>query len=375
MELNSIIFLVFVLSAMAGVLTIPRIVLISKKKRLFDKLCARKSHTGAIPRLGGISFLPAFLFAFTIGVGVRYMYGMHIATPSELVIPREFMFLTAGATLLFCIGLADDVAGVGYKAKFVAQVLAAGLLLCSGVWISNLDGLFGIHEIPASVGMTLTVLVVVLLVNAYNLIDGIDGLCSGLSLLALATFAIWFGMHQIPIYAMMAMAMAGVVAVFFFYNVKGKRLKVFMGDTGSLLLGFLIAFLGLKFYDLNVNGEYYRIDAAPAVFLGIVFIPAFDTVRVFCTRMMAGLSPFYPDRRHIHHKLLRLGVTHLQGTLVLFVLQAACILLNFLLRNININILLVIDIVLGLLVNSVLTQMGNRYEQRHPEMKKNKSKK
>ena len=185
-------------------------------------------------------------------------------------------------------------------------------------------------------GALLTVLVVVLLTNAYNLIDGIDGLCSGLSILALFTFGVWFLTHHIYVYAMMSMAMGGVVTIFFFYNVMGHRMKIFMGDTGSLLLGFVIAFLGLKFYDLNINGEFYRIDAAPAVFLGIVFIPAFDTVRVFCVRMAAGLSPFYPDRRHIHHKLLRIGLTHLQGTLVIVVLQACFILLNFLLRNFNI---------------------------------------
>ena len=153
-----------------------------------------------------------------------------------------------------------------------------------------------------------------------------------------------------------------MVTIFFFYNVMGHRMKIFMGDTGSLLLGFVIAFLGLKFYDLNINGEFYRIDAAPAVFLGIVFIPAFDTVRVFCVRMAAGLSPLYPDRRHIHHKLLRIGLTHLQGTLVIVVLQACFILLNFLLRNVNINLLFGINLVLGVLLIQGLNALGGRID-------------
>ena len=326
MELTLLVIATFLLSAAAGWLIIPRIVMISKKKKLFDELSARKSHTGAVPRLGGVSFLPAFLFSFSLAVGLRYMLGLDVAAPHEMAIPREFMFLVSGATVLFCVGLADDLAGVGYRIKFLAQLLSAALLLCSGVWIDNLDGLFGLHHVPTAVGALLTVLVVVLLTNAYNLIDGIDGLCSGLSILALFTFGVWFLTHHIYVYAMMSMAMGGVVTIFFFYNVMGHRMKIFMGDTGSLLLGFVIAFLGLKFYDLNINGEFYRIDAAPAVFLGIVFIPAFDTVRVFCVRMAAGLSSFYPDRRHIHHKLLRIGLTHLQGTLVIVVLQACFIL-------------------------------------------------
>lgn len=294
MELTLLVIATFLLSAAAGWLTIPRIVMISKKKKLFDELSARKSHTGAVPRLGGVSFLPAFLFSFSLAVGLRYMLGLDVAAPHEMAIPREFMFLVSGATVLFCVGLADDLAGVGYRIKFLAQLLSAALLLCSGVWIDNLDGLFGLHHVPTAVGALLTVLVVVLLTNAYNLIDGIDGLCSGLSILALFTFGVWFLTHHIYVYAMMSMAMGGVVTIFFFYNVMGHRMKIFMGDTGSLLLGFVIAFLGLKFYDLNINGEFYRIDAAPAVFLGIVFIPAFDTVRVFCVRMAAAFRPFIP---------------------------------------------------------------------------------
>ena len=245
MELTLLVIATFLLSAAAGWLTIPRIVMISKKKKLFDELSARKSHTGAVPRLGGVSFLPAFLFSFSLAVGLRYMLGLDVAAPHEMAIPLEFMFLVSGATVLFCVGLADDLAGVGYRIKFLAQLLSAALLLCSGVWIDNLDGLFGLHHVPTAVGALLTVLVVVLLTNAYNLIDGIDGLCSGLSILALFTFGVWFLTHHIYVYAMMSMAMAGVVTIFFFYNVMGHRMKIFMGDTGSLSIGGIIAVFAL----------------------------------------------------------------------------------------------------------------------------------
>lgn len=361
MEILFFIIAAFLLSVGTGWVIIPRIVMISKKKRLFDELSARKSHTGMVPRLGGASFFPTFLFAFTLTMGMRYIFGYDVADDYFMDSLRELMFLLAGSTVLFCVGMADDLTGVGYKGKFLAQTLSAVLICCSGVEITSLDGLFGIYEIPYWVGIILTVLIIVLLANAYNLIDGIDGLCSGLSLLALLTFGFWFIVHGIYVYAMMAMAMAGVVLVFFFYNVLGKRLKVFMGDTGSLLLGYLIAFLGLKFYSLNVSGEFFRINAAPAVFLGVVSIPVFDVVRVFCARMVAGLSPFYPDRRHIHHKLLRIGLTHLQSAMVIVLLQVGFILLNFLLRNVSINLLLAINVALGFAVNYLLNVLGGRY--------------
>ncbi len=361
MEILFFIIAAFLLSVGTGWVIIPRIVMISKKKRLFDELSARKSHTGMVPRLGGASFFPTFLFAFTLTMGMRYIFGYDVADDYFMDSLCELMFLLAGSTVLFCVGMADDLTGVGYKGKFLAQTLSAVLICCSGVEITSLDGLFGIYEIPYWVGIILTVLIIVLLANAYNLIDGIDGLCSGLSLLALLTFGFWFIVHGIYVYAMMAMAMAGVVLVFFFYNVLGKRLKVFMGDTGSLLLGYLIAFLGLKFYSLNVSGEFFRINAAPAVFLGVVSIPVFDVVRVFCARMSAGLSPFYPDRRHIHHKLLRIGLTHLQSAMVIVLLQVGFILLNFLLRNVSINLLLAINVALGFAVNYLLNVLGGRY--------------
>ena len=361
MEILFFIIAAFLLSVGTGWVIIPRIVMISKKKRLFDELSARKSHTGMVPRLGGASFFPTLLFAFTLTMGMRYIFGYNVADDYFMDSLRELMFLLAGSTVLFCVGMADDLTGVGYKGKFLAQTLSAVLICCSGVEITSLDGLFGIYEIPYWVGIILTVLIIILLANAYNLIDGIDGLCSGLSLLALLTFGFWFIVHGIYVYAMMAMAMAGVVLVFFFYNVLGKRLKVFMGDTGSLLLGYLIAFLGLKFYSLNVSGEFFRINAAPAVFLGVVSIPVFDVVRVFCARMVAGLSPFYPDRRHIHHKLLRIGLTHLQSAMVIVLLQVGFILLNFLLRNVSINLLLAINVALGFAVNYLLNVLGGRY--------------
>lgn len=252
MELKIFVILTFVISALSGWLTIPKIILISKKKKLFDELSARKSHHGNVPRLGGVSFFPSFLFSVTLLLGMCYYQGLTVAaSPVEAAAFKELFFVIAGGTLLFFVGLADDLSGLSYKPKFVAQILVGVLLIYGGVGIENLGGLFGLYHIPSSVGWVLTVLVTVLLVNAYNLIDGIDGLCSGLALLALGAFGGWFCWNHLYVYGMMAMGIAGVVSVFFFYNVLGRRMKIFMGDTGSLTLGFLIAFFGLKFYNLK----------------------------------------------------------------------------------------------------------------------------
>ncbi|MDD3108570.1 MAG: MraY family glycosyltransferase [Alistipes sp.] len=363
MVLNLFVFITLLVSAALGLIMIPRIILISQKKRLFDELTDRKVHHGNIPRLGGVSFFPSFLFSVTFMMGLRYYYGFNIAsTPLEYNAFREMMLLFTGATLVFLTGLADDLTGLSYKNKFVVQIFVAVLLVFCGLRIENLGGLFGLHHIPTWTGSLLTVLIVVLLMNAYNLIDGIDGLCSGLALLALGTLGVWFLWNNLYVYAIMAMGIIGVVAVFFFFNIsKRQRMKIFMGDTGSLTLGFLIAFLGLKFYNININTDMFRVQAVPAVLMGIVFIPVFDTIRVFCSRISEGLSPFHPDKRHIHHKLLRTGLNHFHSTIIILLLQAGFIIINILLSALNINVVFLINFLLGFVMTWIINGLAKKH--------------
>lgn len=360
MDLLLFIFATFLLSAFLGWMTIPHIVLVSKKKRLFDEISDRKSHTGSVPRLGGTAFFPAFLISLYLMVGLRYFYGYEVNPYIEISVFTELAFFIAGATVLFFVGLVDDLTGLSYKTKMVAQIIAAVLLIYAGVGITDFGGILGIHEVHPAIGVVVTILLAVLIINAYNLIDGVDGLCSSLSLVALFTFGGWFIYEGLYFYAIMAMAMAGVVMTFFFYNILGRRLKIFMGDTGSLALGYVIAFLGLKFYNLNMSVELHSIGSPAAIFLGIVFVPVFDAVRVFCVRMSKGLSPFHPDKRHIHHKLLRLKLTHLQCTFSIVLLQIFFILLNFMLRHWNINLLLLLNISLSIIINLILNAAGKK---------------
>ncbi len=375
------IFLTFVISAVIGWIAIPNIIVISKRKRLFDAPNERKVHTQAIPRLGGISFLPGMMFSFCVALGVRYLTGNPLDVAFEESFFIDFLFFTAGLILLFFIGMADDLVGISYKNKFIVQILAALLLTAGDGTIHNLHGLFGVWEIPNVLGVFITVLVTVGLVNAYNLIDGVDGLCSGLGAIALTILSGWFFYNNISVYAMLGAGMLGTLVVFFLYNVRGLRLKIFMGDGGSLMLGYTIAFLGLKFYNFNFNPDFFNTPNVPVLALSVVFIPVFDTVRVFTERILRGKSPFYPDKTHVHHLFLKIGYTHLQSTGLILIVAMLFVIFNFLFQDMNINILFFADIILGLVfLNWLPKQVIRRKEslvqgsgKRHGEQKSYKN--
>lgn len=226
-----------------------------------------------------------------------------------------------------------------------------------------MQGLLLLHQIPTWIAYTVSVLFIIFIVNAYNLIDGVDGLCSGLSSITLLSLGAWFIYIDLYVYAMIAFGMLGVVLAFFKYNITGNRLKIFMGDTGSLTLGFLIIFLSLKFLQqssMDVDSSYYHIKNPIAIMVGLLFIPTFDTLRVFTSRISRGKSPFHPDKTHIHHKLLSMRMSHIQSTITLLCAQIVFILLNILLSEVlmlNINIVLLIDLILAVAINSGI----NRY--------------
>lgn len=356
---------IFALSAFAGYLYIPQIVLIAKKRKLFDEIDSRKSHIGLVPRIGGISFFPIFLFSISIFCSLRYAFNYPIQGVSEVQALIDLLSLISGLTLLYLVGLADDLSGVKYKIKFCIQIFASLAIVISGFWINNFQGLFGIYNIPWFIGVPVTILVAVFVINAYNLIDGIDGLCSGLSILALSTLAVWFCVNGLLLYAMMSCAMLGILCVFFFFNTKGSENKVFMGDTGSLALGFVIVFLGLKFYWLSANSDIisgidiFSFNNPLAAILGITFVPLFDTVRVFSVRIYRGYPPFHPDKRHIHHKFLKLGFKHTKCTFCIIAIQCFFIVMNTILQPLNVNLIVAIDILVAIAGTMLLNYIIN----------------
>ena len=343
------IILAFFISIFTAQLIIPRILLISFRKKLFDVPDARKVHKYAVPRLGGVSFFPTVLFACCLILAFRTLTGYNVSSLQATYVLPEFLFLVCGMTLLYLIGIADDLVGIRYRQKFVIQILSACLFPLAGLWINDLYGLFGIHALPAWIGMPFTVLTVVFITNAINLIDGIDGLASGLSSVSLLVFGSLFIEKGLWLYSMLAFSMFGVLIPFFYYNVFGKskgRQRILMGDTGSLTLGLSMAFLAISYAMNNPLIKPFS-EGAIVVSFATLIVPLFDVVRVVRIRYFQHKPLFMPDQNHIHHKFLRVGMSHYVAMILILALALFFSFFNIVaVEYISNNIVIFIDIVL-----------------------------
>lgn len=349
---------VFAISCIFTGLLIPQILLIAFRKKLFDVPDERKIHHMPVPRLGGIAFVPVLIFSFMFVLGIDLLSGQ---VDVNRIFGRSAVQLTfslCALILLYLVGVADDLIGIRYRAKFFVQIVGGLLLVSSGLYINNLYGLFGIHEIPRWAGSLITVIIVVFITNAINLIDGLDGLASGLSAVGLAFYGVLFFYFGYYAYALVAFGMLGVIVPFFFYNVFGraeKAQKIFMGDTGSLTLGLVLSILCIKLLATQPMWGLYRTNpiilaAAP------LLIPCLDVVRVFFHRIKDGRHPFYPDQSHIHHKLMQMGLK--PHTAMITIIAAALIIgsIDILISPyIDVTLLTIINFALYLSVNYLLS--------------------
>lgn len=352
---------VFLVSLSFVAVVIPAIVRTASRINLYDSQDERKVHHGDIPRLGGISFLPAILFTLltVIAVMTRFL-------PSEFQVTyrpiTELMMTAAGCVLLYLTGIMDDVIGVTYRSKFVIQVIAASLICSTGLFITDLNGIFGIHRIPVFIGVPLTITVIVLVINSINLIDGIDGLASGLCILGGVGYALMFNRLAMSMNLVLAASMLGVMVMFYIYNTLGKPgiSKIFMGDTGSLTMGYILAFFAVKLCCFNdfrptetiVSEELFVYS------ISVILVPVLDVFRVFFARIMDGKSPFHADKRHIHHKFLALGFTMRQARWTIFGISLTFWIMNVIMSLIlhwNINVVIAIDILLWVVMNVALS--------------------
>lgn len=356
-----------ILSIIMSSIIIPNIMVIAFRRRLFDELDERKIHTGMVPRLGGISFLPSFIFSFciVIGVNIRFAVPGLESILSESMVP--LFFLLCALMLMYLVGIADDLVGVRYRAKFLFQIIAGVLIIMSGTWIKDLNGFMWLDTIPTLAGWILTVFLLLAVINSINLIDGIDGLASGLSIMALLFYCYLFYQAGYYVYSFLAGATLGTLVPFFYYNVFGsieRHNKIFMGDTGSLTIGAILAFLSLKTLEIDINplnnGENMLVLA-----LVPIMIPCLDVARVFLHRLKRGRNPFLPDRCHIHHKLLALGFRQWQALVTILVADAALIILNMVLSPyMNPTVLIALDLLLYTVFNILLTAMIRRREEK-----------
>ncbi|MDE5773645.1 MAG: undecaprenyl/decaprenyl-phosphate alpha-N-acetylglucosaminyl 1-phosphate transferase [Muribaculaceae bacterium] len=338
---------------------IPQILLIAFKKKLFDEPDERKIHTLPVPRLGGIAFMPVILFTIMlyIGFGLLYDYNWLKEIPIDQI--KEGVFLACGGLALFIVGIADDLIGVRYRAKFTVQIGAAVLLVASDLIFNDFHGLFGLQNINIVFAIGLTILLIVFITNAINLIDGIDGLASGLSLIACLVYGIFCFDNFIFLFSQIAFCLFAALITFFSFNVFGdatKRKKIFMGDTGTLTVGIILSALALRLAnepDSNTHVDYnYGVVA-----FSPLLVPCLDVVRVYLHRIRNGSNPFLPDKNHIHHKLLAAGMHQRLAMITIISFSAAMSAINiWLSRYINITFIFLADVIIWIILNIWLTR-------------------
>lgn len=346
MEYNWIyILLSFVLSALSGLIIIPQIMKFCLKRGLFDLPNARKVHHVAVPRLGGTAFIPCMFIAFTASLCVLYCN----SGTTQVSISLWTGIFMVSLFMIYVVGTVDDLIGLNAMVKFLVQIAAASLLPLSGLYINDLYGLFGINEIPFWVGAPLTVFIIVFIDNSMNLIDGIDGLAGGLALISLTGFLLCFAREQVWTYCVLIAGLMGVLTSYLYFNIWGKPergQKIFMGDSGSLTLGFILGFLMVKFAMNSSVVMPYRSDGLLLSYT-LLIVPCFDVVRVVLVRLRIGQPIFQADKRHIHHKLMRCGLNQHQTLVVILLLQIVYVVMNTMLgSHVPITYIALIDIVL-----------------------------
>ncbi len=298
--------------------SIPVIIEVAKDKKLFDLPGERKVHNAVIPTLGGLGIFAGFIFATLMGV-----------PPSDASVLQYFM---AAIMIIFFMGIKDDILILTATKKFIGQLIAAGIIIkFGGIEINNLYGILGIHTLPPTAAFLISLFTIVVITNSFNLIDGVDGLAGSLGLLTAVVFGIYFYYSGQALYAIMALSLAGSLVGFLIYNFSPAR--IFMGDTGSLLIGLINSILVIKF--INVASDptsAIPLASAPALGFAILLVPLFDTLRVVSLRIINRRSPFWPDRNHIHHLLLDNGLNHKTITLTCVVANILLILMAYILR-------------------------------------------
>jgi UDP-N-acetylmuramyl pentapeptide phosphotransferase/UDP-N-acetylglucosamine-1-phosphate transferase len=335
--------LILVLSILITLQSIPSILHVARARHLYDDLGHfRKQHDHGIPRLGGVAIFVSFIITLLL----------FCVTGEQL----PLNYLLAACVILFAMGLKDDLSGVNSSTKFFMQFVVSAILVIPGnIRLTSMYGVMGIYTIPYVGSACFTILTIMLIVNAFNLIDGIDGLAATTGVIVNSAFGTLFiYIHQYEL-ASVCLAMVGSLLGFLRFNLTPA--KIFMGDTGSLLIGLVSVVMAIKFIEVgnSFDASLPHIYAIPALCVAILIGPIFDTLRVFSLRIINGVSPFRADRNHVHHRILRLGFNHLQTTLILAAVNMICIALALLSSSFGNTVMIIIIGVSSLLFNWSIT--------------------
>ena len=336
-------------SGLAFIITffaIPVIIQVAKDKKLFDKPDGRKVHKAVIPTLGGLGIFAGFVIATLLGVPQGGS--------------SELQYFIAASIVIFFLGIKDDILILSATKKFAGQLIAAGILIkFGGVQLNNMHGFLGIHEMPHLASIVLSFLTIVVITNSFNLIDGVDGLAGSIGILTSFLFGAYFFYINELTYAVMAFSLTGSLIGFLIYNFPPAR--IFMGDTGSLLVGLINAILVIKFINIASDpNAVMHVESATSIGFAILMIPLFDTLRVFGLRIISRRSPFSPDRNHIHHFLLDLGLSHRNTTLICVSSNVIFIVLAWGFRSIGTTYLMMLLFGTALLFTAIVYAVRER---------------
>jgi UDP-N-acetylmuramyl pentapeptide phosphotransferase/UDP-N-acetylglucosamine-1-phosphate transferase len=314
-------------------LAIPVVLQIAEQKKLYDVPDERKVHTHAVASLGGVGIFGGFLLASLLSIQGQFN--------------PEFQYFFAAALVIFFLGLKDDLVVLSASKKFIGQMIAASILIhLGGIRLDSMYGLFGFDSLGEGFSLALSYLTIIVVINSFNLIDGIDGLAASLGILTMLIFGTYFFINGYQAYALLAFALTGSLAAFLIFN--HHPAKIFMGDSGSLMIGLVNAILVIKF--INIAHDPTAIlpfDSSVAIGFSILIIPLLDTLRVFAIRIFNGRSPFTPDKNHIHHLLLSWGLGHTAVTAVCVTLNIGFVLLAYSLKSLGSTYVLLIMLTLA----------------------------
>lgn len=330
------------LSFLISFLLFPVVIKIFKQLSWFDTPGTHKIHSASVPSMGGVAIL--------VGASLALL----MILPLQQWISFRYFFISIA--LMFLIGLRDDVLALTPRQKLFSQLLPVFVLVfLDRTVLSSLYGLYGDGEFPSWLTYGVTLFTVVIVTNAYNLADGIDGLAGTVGIFATLFFGIWFYLAGDPYLSLISLCFGGALIAFILFNWQPS--SIFMGDTGALMVGLLLSFLAIRFINLNYALRMenpFRFEASISTALAVLIVPIFDTLRVIILRLKMGQSPFRADRKHLHHRLLAMGMTHAEAVKWLAFMNLGFIALVMILKKLPDLLLLPILVLLCLLISFVL---------------------
>lgn len=308
--------LVYLTAFIVVLYSTPALIKVAVLKRLIDTPSEeRKIHKRSVPTIGGIIIYAGTLFAYTLWY--NFQDGVQFDEVFKSI--NEFKLIIATSLILFFVGVKDDIIGTAPVKKLFAHIVVALILVLMGnIRITGLHGIFGVHEIPYWGSVFISIFTYVVVVNAFNLIDGVDGLAAGVGFLSCCTFGVWFIFANELGYATLSFALAGALSGFLIFNFSPA--KIFMGDSGSLVIGMFICVLAIKLieYPISALDDFWVHISKPVFAISALAYPLLDTLRVFIIRAVKGQSPFNADRNHLHHKLIDCNYSHIKTVIIIY---------------------------------------------------------